>query len=174
MNEHINRCIQNYSNFQWYGELRMLPSRVSTLRAFTTTTKRTRNMLTNNAHIKYNNNKKMHIIRQIQIFKFQLVVVDLCSAFLFNWSLFEEHQQRVHNKIRRTNLKSEKAKNNKQKCHVDNLLANFEDNLLQKVWEFLNDRHRLARCQANTIHRCRCIVSRFAQTCRCITALFRI
>lgn len=56
-----------------------------------------------------------------------------------------------------------------------NLLAHFEYNLLQKIGEFLHDCHRLTRCQANTVHWRRCIVSSFAEACwSCITFLCRI
>jgi hypothetical protein len=38
-------------------------------------------------------------------------------------------------------------------------LANLKHNLLQEIGELLNDRHGLARSQADAIHRRRCVVS---------------
>lgn len=43
-------------------------------------------------------------------------------------------------------------------------LADFEDNLLQEIREFLNDRYRLSASEADTVHR-RCgVVPRFAES----------
>lgn len=46
----------------------------------------------------------------------------------------------------------------KIKLGFQNLLANLKHNLLKKIGKLLNDRHRLARSQANSIHRRRRVV----------------
>lgn len=46
----------------------------------------------------------------------------------------------------------------------ENLLANLEHDLLQQIGKLLNDRHRLARRQADAIHRSRRVVPESRQT----------
>lgn len=44
------------------------------------------------------------------------------------------------------------------------LLANFEDDLLQEIGELLYDRYWLSASEADTVHRCRGIVSCFTES----------